>query len=150
MRISLKAINSELERRGAQAVLTRGDGYFYFSGGVATDWLDRTVRVPTLHSFTLEQWIGQYRVLSEKNRALLTGGMTADTPEAEHPDGGGQNSDRERKHTRISAKKPEPRPGKKEKPLGSGHAAQRVGRGAPAILLTYCQVIRIGPSRNAP
>jgi hypothetical protein len=57
MRISLKAINSELERGGAQAGLTRGDGYFYFWGGEATDWLDRTVRVPTLQSLTLEQWI---------------------------------------------------------------------------------------------
>ena len=61
MRISLKEINNELERRGAQAALTRGDGYFYFWGGQATDWLDRTVRVPTLHSLTLEQWIDQYR-----------------------------------------------------------------------------------------
>jgi hypothetical protein len=38
MRLSLKTINSELERRGEQAVLTRGDGYFYFLGGEATDW----------------------------------------------------------------------------------------------------------------
>jgi hypothetical protein len=30
VRISLKAINSELERRGSQAVLAKGDGYFYF------------------------------------------------------------------------------------------------------------------------
>jgi hypothetical protein len=72
--ISLKAINSELERRGAQ-VLTRGDGNFYFSGGEATDWLDRTVRVPTLDSLTLEQWIEQYRMLREKNRALLKSGL---------------------------------------------------------------------------
>ena len=70
MRLSLKVINSELERRGARAVLARGDGYFYFLGGEATDWLDRTVRVPTLHSLTLEQWIEQYCVLSEKNQAL--------------------------------------------------------------------------------
>jgi hypothetical protein len=68
--ISLKVINSELERRGAQAVLTRGDGYFYFRGGDATDWLDRTVRVPTLHSITLEQWIEQFHILREKNSAF--------------------------------------------------------------------------------
>ncbi len=60
----------------ARAVLARGDGYFYFEGGEATDWLDRTVRVPTLHGFTLEQWIEQYRVLSEKNQALLSGGIS--------------------------------------------------------------------------
>jgi len=44
-------------------------------GGEATDWLGRTVRVPRLHSFTLKQWIEQYRVLTEKNRALLKGGL---------------------------------------------------------------------------
>ena len=116
MRISIKAINSELQRGGTQAVLTRGQGYFHFSGGEATDWLDRTVRVPTLHSLTLEQWIEQYRTLREKNRALLLGDMAADKPEAERPHRGGQSSDREHKRTRMTAKKPEPTLGKKRSP----------------------------------
>jgi hypothetical protein len=77
VRISLKVINSELERLGAHAVLARGDGYFYFWGGEAADWLDRTVRMPTLSSLTLEQWIERYRELKEKNRELLHGGMSA-------------------------------------------------------------------------
>ena len=49
----------------------------------ATDWLDRTVRVPTLHSLTLEQWIERYHTLKEKNRALLTGGIATGKPETE-------------------------------------------------------------------
>ena len=53
MHLLLKAINNELERLGSTAVLVKGDGYFYFSGGEATDWLDCTVQVPTLHSLTL-------------------------------------------------------------------------------------------------
>ena len=53
MPISLKAINSELERLSSHAVLAKGDGYFYFSGRKATDWLDRTARVRTVHSLTL-------------------------------------------------------------------------------------------------
>jgi len=73
VRISLKAINSELERLGCDAVLARGDGYFYVWGGEAADWLDHTVRVPTLQSLTLEQWIEQFRLLREKNQDLLTG-----------------------------------------------------------------------------
>ena len=73
MRLSFNAINSELEQRGAHAVLAKGDGYFYFWGGEAAEWLDRTVRVPTLHSLTLEQWIERYCELREKNRALLAG-----------------------------------------------------------------------------
>lgn len=83
MHLSLKAINNELERLGSNAVVVKGDGYFYFSGGEATDWLDCTVRVSTLHSLTLEQWIEQYRMLKEKNRAL---------PESRH--GGGQTGGR--------------------------------------------------------
>jgi len=51
--------------------LAKGEGYFFFQGGDASDWLDRTVRVATLHSLTLEQWIGQYRELKAKNEALL-------------------------------------------------------------------------------
>jgi hypothetical protein len=74
VRISLKAINSELERLSCDAVLARGDGYFYFRSGEATGWLDRTVRVRTLQSLTLEQWVELYRILKQKNRDLLKGG----------------------------------------------------------------------------
>jgi hypothetical protein len=42
VRISLKVINSELERLHLRTVHARGDGYFYFRGGEAADWLDRT------------------------------------------------------------------------------------------------------------
>ena len=66
MRFSLKTINSKLERRGSHAVLARGDGYFYFRAGEATDSLDRTVRAPTLHSLTLEQWIEQFDALGRR------------------------------------------------------------------------------------
>ncbi len=77
VRISLKAINSELERLGCDAVLARGDGYFYVCGGETADWLDRTVRVPPLQSLTLEQWIEQFRLLREKNQDLLAGKLGA-------------------------------------------------------------------------
>jgi hypothetical protein len=97
-------------------VLARGDGYFYFLGGEATGWLDRTVRVSTLHSLTLEQWIEQYRVLSEKNQALLKGGMAASKPETEYPDGrrGVQSSDRAHKRRQVPSTEREP--GKKRNP----------------------------------
>ena len=71
MRLSLKTINEELKRLGSRAVLTKADGYFYFQGGDAADWLDRAVTVPTLRSLTLEQWVGHYRALKAKNEALL-------------------------------------------------------------------------------
>jgi hypothetical protein len=47
-RVTLKTVNAELARRGIQAVLAKGSGYFYFWTGEAGDWLDKTVRVPTL------------------------------------------------------------------------------------------------------
>ena len=50
MRVTLKAVNAELAKRGHHAMLVNGDGYFYFRGGETTDWLDRTVAVPKISS----------------------------------------------------------------------------------------------------
>ena len=52
-------------------MLAKGDGYFYFWGGEAADWLDRTVRVPALHSLTLDQWMQEFEKLRETNRKLM-------------------------------------------------------------------------------
>src|SRR5437667_768948 len=71
MAISLKTINAELARLGYNGSLERGSGYFYFRNGEVVHWLDRTVRVPTLDSLTLEQWIEEFRKLREKNIAIV-------------------------------------------------------------------------------
>jgi hypothetical protein len=94
--------------------------------------------VPTLHSLTLEQWIERYRILSEKNGALMKGGLdekqpaglTAGKPESEHPRerGGGQSADRERKDSRAAAKSRS----RAREPRGSGHSER--GTGAPRIV----------------
>jgi hypothetical protein len=74
VRISLKAINSDPGIGAARRLcIAGGDGYLYFLGGEATDWLDRTVRVPTVHSLALEQWIEQYRMLREKEPGKAEG-----------------------------------------------------------------------------
>jgi hypothetical protein len=100
VRISLKAINSELERRGSQAVLAKGDGYFYFWGGEASDRLDRIVRVPTLHSRTLDQWMQKFQKLRETNRKLMQ--SIATLPE-EKPSqaGNGRKTRRSTKRLRL-------------------------------------------------
>jgi hypothetical protein len=67
-RLSLKAVNAELAKQRFSARLGKDNGYFYVSSGEAADWLDRTVRVPTLHSLTLEQWVEEVRKLRETNR----------------------------------------------------------------------------------
>lgn len=55
MRVTVKAINDELKRPGHVAQLAKGDCYFYFTSGETADWLDRTVKAPTLGSLTLER-----------------------------------------------------------------------------------------------
>ena len=83
MRLSLKAVNAELARRGFDVLLAKGGDYFYFSGGEAADWLDRTVRVPTLHSLTLDQWMQEFQNLREQNLRLMQ--SIATPPEQQAP-----------------------------------------------------------------
>jgi hypothetical protein len=81
MRATLKTINQELARRGHNALLAKGDGYFYFWSGQAADWLDRTVRVDTLNSLSLEQWIEEFEKLKQKNQQIFAGpGKTRKSP----------------------------------------------------------------------
>jgi hypothetical protein len=55
-------------------MLVKGDGYFYFRGGEAADWLDRTVRVATLGSLTLDQWVQAFQDLRRKNAEIRRAG----------------------------------------------------------------------------
>jgi len=77
MRVTLKTINDELARRGATTRLAKAAGYFYFQFGEAADWLDRTVRVPTVGSMTLEQWLGEYDRLKKLNQEIMRGGKAS-------------------------------------------------------------------------
>lgn len=74
MPLTLKTVNAELAKRGHNAQLARGDGYFYFWFGEAADWLDKTVTVPTLNSLTLEQWIGEFQRLKKLNQEIRKAG----------------------------------------------------------------------------
>ena len=70
MRLHLKTVNDELARRGHQAVLAKGEGCFYFSGGEAGEWLDSTVKARTINQLTLKQWILEFRRLKELNEQI--------------------------------------------------------------------------------
>ncbi len=70
-RLSAKTVNDEMARRGIRALLAKGDGYFYFHTGEAADWLDRTVRVRTINSLTLKEWIEEFRRLKELNERIM-------------------------------------------------------------------------------
>jgi hypothetical protein len=80
MRITLKTINAELAKRGHKAMLVQGDGYFYFRGGEGADWLDRTVRVPTLSSLTLDQWVKAFQDLKKTNAEIQRAGNAPANP----------------------------------------------------------------------
>ena len=73
MRVTLKAINEELMRRGPTARLERGRGYFYFHLGEAAGWLDRTVRVPSVNSLSPKQWLDEFERLKKLNQQIMRG-----------------------------------------------------------------------------
>lgn len=76
MRVTLNAINDELARRGATARLAKAAGYFYFQFGEAAEWLDCTVRVPTVSSMSLEPWLGEYDRSKKLNQEIMRGAET--------------------------------------------------------------------------
>jgi hypothetical protein len=41
VRLTVKAINEELAKRGSSARLQKGDRYFYFSGGKSIGWIEQ-------------------------------------------------------------------------------------------------------------
>jgi hypothetical protein len=85
MCVTLKAINDELARRGATARLAKAAGYFYFQFGEAAEWLDRTVRVPTVSSMGLEEWLAEYERLKKLNQEVLRGGEASQGGSSKKP-----------------------------------------------------------------
>jgi hypothetical protein len=73
MRVTLKAINEAVNGLAPDVRLAKGDGYFYFTSAETANWLDTTVRVPTLSSLTLEQWIEEFKRLKKVNKTILYG-----------------------------------------------------------------------------
>jgi hypothetical protein len=73
MRVTLKAVSDELAKRGSTARLTKASGYFFFQGGEADDWLDKTVRVPTVSTFSLPEWMAEFERLQKLNGEIMGG-----------------------------------------------------------------------------
>jgi hypothetical protein len=74
VRVTLKAVNDELARRGHHARLVRAGGYFYFGTQDAADWIDRTVRVEKIRALTLDQWVAEYLRLKKVNAEMIGDG----------------------------------------------------------------------------
>ena len=83
MRVTLKTVNNELAGLGAKTELAKGAGYFLFRGGEAEEWIERTVRVPTISSLTMEQWVEEYKRLKTLNQDMVTSAKQA--PAREEP-----------------------------------------------------------------
>jgi len=73
MRVTLKAVNDELAKRGSTARLVKASGYFFFQGGEAEEWLDKTVSVPTVSGFSLLEWIAEFERLKKLNGEIMGG-----------------------------------------------------------------------------
>jgi hypothetical protein len=71
---------TRLKKLGHDVQLEKGDGYFIFRGGEAANWLDTTVKAPTLSRLTLEQWMDEFNRLKKLNQEILRGHGASDAP----------------------------------------------------------------------
>lgn len=72
-RLTLSLVNQELTRDGHRARLEKASGYFYFLGGEATDWVDRTVAVTKISDLSLQQWMAEFLRLKKINAEFQRG-----------------------------------------------------------------------------
>jgi hypothetical protein len=73
MRVTLKTVNDQMANRGYSARLVKASGYFYFEGGEADDWLDKTVNMPTVNSIGLAEWMAEFDGLKTVNDEIMGG-----------------------------------------------------------------------------
>jgi hypothetical protein len=71
-RVTRQMINDALRARGRDESLREGEGYFYFGGGEAVNWLSTSVMVKKLSDLTLEQWLAEFDKLLANEKKLRT------------------------------------------------------------------------------
>ena len=69
-RVTRKIVNDALRARGRDESLREGDGYFYFGGGEAVNWLTSSVMVRKISDLGLEEWLKEFDRLLEADRKL--------------------------------------------------------------------------------
>ena len=70
-RLTLKSVNDELARLELRARLQKASNYFYFFGGEAADWIDRTVPIAKISDLPLTGWIEQFHRLRKVNAEIM-------------------------------------------------------------------------------
>lgn len=63
--LTLKKVNKALQELGAQEILVKGEGYYYFIEGNSYSWETSSVMVMTLNELSLEEWIAEWKSLSK-------------------------------------------------------------------------------------
>ncbi|HTC42141.1 MAG TPA: hypothetical protein VK703_11240 [Candidatus Acidoferrales bacterium] len=69
-RVTRKMVNDALRARGRDENLREDDGFFYFAGGEAVNWLTSSVMVKKISDLTLEQWLNTFDSLLERDKQL--------------------------------------------------------------------------------
>jgi hypothetical protein len=87
MSVTLKAVNDELAKRGFTARLVKASGYVFFQRGEADERLDKTVRAPTLSSFSLPDWIAEFERLKRLNGEIMGGTRGKQAPKRKQAKG---------------------------------------------------------------
>jgi hypothetical protein len=68
--VTRKIVNDALRARGRDESLRQGEGYFYFGGGEAVNWLSSSVMVRRISDLTLEQWLGKFDSLLKREKKV--------------------------------------------------------------------------------
>jgi hypothetical protein len=68
--ITRKMVNDALRARGRDESLREGEGYFYFGGGDAVNWLSSSVMVKRISDLTLEQWLKEFDSLLDRDKQV--------------------------------------------------------------------------------
>ncbi len=65
-----KMVNDALRARGRDESLREGEGYFYFGGGEAVNWLSSSVMIKRISDLTLEQWLKEFDSLLDRDKRV--------------------------------------------------------------------------------
>lgn len=66
-KITVRAINAEMERRGYAERLQKEKDYFFFVGGDSHKWRRRCVFVKTVNAFSVTEWLYKYHLLVQES-----------------------------------------------------------------------------------
>ena len=67
----ISVVNKRLRKLGHLEKLVRGDGYQYFSGGQASQWMTSSVYVYSADQLTVDQWIAEFNNMRSQHETEI-------------------------------------------------------------------------------